>query len=93
MLRLEKLRCLHLKNYTQPIEFKFGMEVKLVLGKNGRRIKRPLPFTPDCFYCVKYPVEHVLKLKGVQVLRPKVPREGGRAQQVTFADYLVNGLF
>ena len=38
--------------------------------KNGRRIKRNLTFTPDCYLCVKYPAEHALKLKGVQVAEP-----------------------
>ena len=32
-------------------------------GKKGRRIKA---LTHDCFFfCVKYPIEHALKLKGV----------------------------
>ena len=49
-------------------------------GKNGWRIKRNLTFTPDCFFCIKYPAEHALKLKGVQVAESPSrfsPREGG----------------
>ena len=51
---------------------------------NGRRIKRNLPFTRDGFFCVKYPVEHALKLKRVQGAEPsgrglgaESPEEGG----------------
>ena len=37
---------------------------KMADGKNDRRMKRDLLFTTDCFFCVKYPAKHALKLKG-----------------------------
>ena len=39
------------------------LKEKMTGGKNGRRIKRLLSFTPDYFFCVKYPAEPALKLK------------------------------
>ena len=44
---------------------KWPME-KMNEGKNGRKIKRKLPFTPDCFFCVKYLAKHALKIKRLQ---------------------------
>ena len=51
----------HVKINSNRIEIMISKSMSWV---NGRRMKRPLPFSPHWFFFVKYPAEHNSKIKG-----------------------------